>query len=73
MLVEIKLKSSRNMKDNNEITGAPYLVFFVDGSSGKDTKNGAAVTSLRSFLYHDNFRACFPKFAMDKSPFYDHF
>ena len=29
--------------------------FFDAGSWEKDTENGAAVTSLRSFLFRDNF------------------
>ena len=29
--------------------------FFAAGSWEKDTKNGAAVMSLRSFLFRDNF------------------
>ena len=31
-----------------------YL-FFTAGSLEKDTKNGAAVMSLRFFLFHDDF------------------
>ena len=32
------------------------LLRFAAGSSEKDTENGAAVMSLRSFLFRDNFR-----------------
>ena len=50
------LKSSRNKKDLNNITVAPFLVgFFAAGSWEKNIENGAAVTSLRSFLFHDDF------------------
>ena len=50
------LKSSRNKKDVNDVTVAQFLVGFVAaGSREKDTENGAAVTSLRSFLFHDDF------------------
>ena len=33
------------------------LSFFSAAGSWKDTKNGAAVTSLRSFLFRDDFNA----------------
>ena len=49
------LKSSRNKKDFNDVTAAPFLVFFAAGSWAKNTENGAAVISLRSFLFHDDF------------------
>ena len=32
-----------------------FRCFFAAGSWGKDTKNGAAMTSLRSFLFRDDF------------------
>ena len=49
------LKSSRN-KDLNDVTAAPFSVgFFAAGSWEKDTENRVAVTSLRSFLFHDDF------------------
>ena len=51
------LKLSQNKKDPNDVTAALFSVgFFAAGSWEKDTKNGAAVTSLRSFLFRDNFR-----------------
>ena len=51
------LKSSRNKKDLNDITAAPFSVlFFAAGSWEKDPENGAAVTSLKSFLFRDDFK-----------------
>ena len=32
-----------------------WWVFFAAGSCEKDTKSGAAVTSLRLFLFRDDF------------------
>ena len=50
------IKSSRNKKHLNDVTAAPFSVFFfAAGSWKKDTENGAAVTSLRSFLFRDDF------------------
>ena len=49
------LKLSRNKKDFINVTAAPFSVFFAAGSWEKDTENRAAVTSLRSFLFHDDF------------------
>ena len=50
------VKSSRNKKDLKDITAAPFFgVFFSAASSKKNTVNGAAVTSLRSFLFLDDF------------------
>ena len=37
------------------MTAAPFWVIFAAGSWEKDTKNGAAVTSVRSFLLYDDF------------------
>ena len=49
------LKFSRNKKDLNDVTAAPFWVVFFDaGSWEKDIKTGAAVTSLKSFLFCDN-------------------
>ena len=50
------LKSSRNKKDVNDVTVAPFSVGFVAaGSREKVPENGAAVTSLRSFLFRYDF------------------
>ena len=46
------LKSSQNKKDLNDVTADPFLVFFCCCQMKKDTKNGAAVTSLRSNFGH---------------------
>ena len=51
---------SRTKKDLNDITAAPFWVFFAAGSWEKDTENGAAVTSLRSILFRDNFSGLMP-------------
>ena len=54
----VKVKSSRNKKELNEVTAAPFLVSFVQlPPAKKTTENGAAVTLLRSFLFHNNFSA----------------
>ena len=54
----VKVKSSRNKKDLNEVTAAPFLVSFVQlPPAKKPTENGAAVTLLRSFLFRNNFSA----------------
>ena len=50
------LKSSRNKKDFNDVTAAWFSVSFSQlPAAKKPTKNWAAVTSLRSFLFCDNF------------------
>ena len=50
------VKLSRNKKGLNDDTAAPFSVgFFAAGSWEKDTKNGATMTSLRPFLFRDNF------------------
>ena len=50
------LKLSRNKKDLKDVTVALFLLcFFAAGSWEKDTKKGAAVTSLRSILFRDDF------------------
>ena len=47
---------SRNKKDLNDLTATPFLVcVFAAGSREKDTENGVAVTSSRSFLFRDDF------------------
>ena len=46
---------SRNKKDLNDVTAAPFLVAFSQLKAAKNNKNGTAVTSLRSFLFHDDF------------------
>ena len=53
------LKSSRNKKELNDVTAAPFSVsFFQLPAAKKTTENGAAVTSLRSFLFRDDFSIC---------------
>ena len=52
----ICLKSSQNRKDLNNFTASPFSVaFLVAGNWEKDTKNGAAVKSLKSFLFCNDF------------------
>ena len=53
--VRTVVKSSRNKKDLNDVTDAPFLVFFSQLPAPKSIENGVAVTSLRSFLFRDNF------------------
>ena len=48
-------KSSRNKKDLNNVTAAPFSMSFSHRPAAKNTENGASVTSLRSFLFRDNF------------------
>ena len=56
IVIQIALKSSQNKKDLNDVTAAPFLfLFFAAGRREKDTKNGAAVTSLRTFVHCNNF------------------
>ena len=51
------LKWSRNKKDLNDVTAATFLVSFSQlPVAKKNTKKGAAVTSLRSFLFCDDSR-----------------
>ena len=47
--------SSQNKKDLDDVTAARFWCFFAAGSWEKYTKNGAAVTSLRFFLFCDDF------------------
>ena len=44
------VKSSRNKKDHNDVTAAPFLVLFFTAEE-KNIKNDAAVTSLRTFVH----------------------
>ena len=54
--LQYMLKSSRNKKDLIDVTAGPFLVSLSQLSAAKkNTKNRAALTSLRSFLFHDNF------------------
>ena len=39
----------------NDVTAAPFSVFFTAGSWEKTTKNGAAVTALRTFICSNDF------------------
>ena len=56
IVIQIALKSSQNKKDLNDVTAAPFLVVsYAAGSWEKDTKNGAAVTSLRTFVCSNAF------------------
>ena len=51
------LKSSHNKKDLDDVTAAPFSVSFSQLPAAKNnTENGAAVMSLRSFLFRDDFR-----------------
>jgi hypothetical protein len=55
MIVSI-LKLSRNKKDLNDVTAAPFSVSFSQlPAAKKNTENGAAVMSSRSFLFRDDF------------------
>ena len=49
----LAVKSSRNKKNLNDVNAETS--FFAAGSWEKDTKNGATVTSLMSFLFCDDF------------------
>ena len=52
-----RLKSSRKKKSLNDVTATPFSVSFSQlPDAKKNTENGAAVTSLRPFLFRDNFR-----------------
>ena len=47
---------SQNKKDLNDLTAVRFSVSFSQlPAAKKHTKNGAAVLSLRSFLFPDNF------------------
>ena len=51
------LKLSQNKKDLNDVTATLSSVSFAQlPAAKKDTKNGAAATSLRSFLFLDNLK-----------------
>ena len=49
------LKSSRHKKDLNDVTVAPFLVSFSQLPAAK--KLVSALTSLRFFLFRDDFTA----------------
>ena len=50
------LKSIQNKKDLSDVTAAPFSVSFSQLPAAKNnTENGAAVTSLRSFLFCKDF------------------
>ena len=60
--LELVLKLSQNKKDLNYFTAALILVsFFSAASSKKNTEKRAAVTSLRSFLFRDDFTVSFKR------------
>ena len=48
------IKLSRNKKDLNDDTTAPFFVSFSQLPAVKSTKNEAAVMSLMSFLFFDH-------------------
>ena len=50
------LKLSRNKKDLNDVTAAPFSVSFSQlPAAKKHTKKGAVVTSLGFLLFRDDF------------------
>ena len=52
----LSLKSSQNKKDLNDVTAAQFLVSFSQlPAANKTIQNGAAGTSLRSFLFREDF------------------
>ena len=53
------LKSSQNKKDLMTSQLPSFWCLFVAGSWEKDIQNRAAVTSLRSFLFRDEFNKYF--------------
>ena len=53
--ISLMLKTSRNKKDLNDVTAAPFSVFFCCWQLRKRHRRRAAVMSLRSFLFSDNF------------------
>ena len=47
------------MNDLNDVTAAPFLVSFSQLLAvKKDTENGAAVRSLRTFIRSNAFNSC---------------
>ena len=50
----VVLKLLQNKKDLNDVTAAPFLVSFSQLPAAKKEKT-VAVTSLRSFIFHDDF------------------
>ena len=60
------LKLSRNKKD---LTAVSFLVSFSQlPAARKNIENGAAVTSLRSFLFCDNFSGFYKLFRRNGDP-----
>ena len=52
------LKSSQNKKDLNDVTATPFFVSFSQLPAAKKyTENRAAVMSLRSFLFREDFNS----------------
>ena len=51
----MSLKSSRNKKDFDDVIAAPFLVSFSQLPAAKKHRKRAAVTSLRSSLFRDDF------------------
>ena len=52
------LKLSRNKKDLNDVTATPFFVSFSQLPAAKKyTENRAAVMSLRSFLFREDFNS----------------
>ena len=52
----VQVKSSRNKKDLNNVSAALFSMSFSQLPAGKkNTENGAAMTSLRLFLFCDDF------------------
>ena len=51
----IYIKSSQNKKDPNDVTAALFSVVFLLLAAENKTPKTAAVTSLRSFLFRDDF------------------
>ena len=55
-LQAILIKSSQIKKALNDVIAAPFLVSFSHlPAAKKNTYNGAAMTSSRSFFFRDNF------------------
>ena len=59
-------------KDFNDVTAAPFsMCFFAAGSWENDIENWAAVMSVRSFLFRDNFSICKTFYQMSYKKFLD--
>ena len=52
---KLALKSSRNKKDLNDVTAALFSVSFSQLPAVKNTKKGAAVMSLGTFVHSNDF------------------